>query len=128
MGLASPSTTRGPIKLTSAELVNSLQGVEAPTTRISAAQLRQLAAQSIADPARSERINRAPVFAQLDQLAQFHHRGFESHSNSARIRSRIPSGTSPASWPTHSILLYLMLHKIIVGYTDGREAGSIISS
>lgn len=118
VGLASPSTTRGPIKLTSAELVNSLQGVEAPTTRISAAQLRQLAAQSIADPARSERINRAPVFAQLDQLAQFTI-AVQFDFNSAQIR---PDSFRAVGLMADALYSpYLQGYKIlIVGHTDGK--------
>ena len=122
VGLASPSTTRGPIKLTSAELVNSLQGVEAPTTRISAAQLRQLAAQSIADPARSERVNRAPVFAQLDQLAQFTI-AVQFDFNSARIRPDFFRAVGLMADALYSP--YLQGYRIlIVGHTDakgGRE-------
>jgi outer membrane protein OmpA-like peptidoglycan-associated protein len=118
VGLASPSTTRAPIKLTSAELVNSLQGVQAPTTKISAAQLRQLAMQSIADPARNERVNRGPVFAQLDQLAQFTI-AVQFDFNSARIR--------PDSFRAVGLMADALYHPylqgykfLIVGHTDAK--------
>ena len=118
VGLASPSTTRAPIKLTSTELVSSLQGVEAPTTRISAAQLRQLAAQSIADPARGERVNRTPVFAQLDQLAQFTI-AVEFDFNSARIR---PDSFRAVGLMADALYSpYLQGYKfLIVGHTDAK--------
>lgn len=118
VGLASPSTTSAPIKLTSAELVNSLQGVEAPATRISAAQLRQLAAQSLADPARKERVNRAPVFAQLDQLAQFTI-AVQFDFNSARIR---PDSFRAVGLMADALYSpYLQGYKfLIVGHTDGK--------
>src|ERR1041385_1112193 len=118
VGLASPSTTSAPIKLTSAELVNSLQGVEAPATRTSAAQLRQLAAQSLADPARKERVNRAPVFAQLDQLAQFTI-AVQFDFNSARIR---PDSFRAVGLMADALYSpYLQGYKfLIVGHTDGK--------
>jgi outer membrane protein OmpA-like peptidoglycan-associated protein len=118
VGLASSSSTRAPIKLTSAELVNSLQGVETPATRISAAQLRQLAAQSIADPTRNERVNRAPLFAQLDQLAQFTI-AVQFDFNSARIR--------PDSFRAVGLMADALYHPylqgykfLIVGHTDAK--------
>ena len=118
VGLASPSTTSAPIKLTSAELVNSLQGVEAPATKVSAAQLRQLAAQSIADPTRKERVNRAPIFAQLDQLAQFTI-AVQFDFNSARIR--------PDSFRAVGLMADALYHPylqgyrfLIVGHTDAK--------
>ena len=118
VGLASPSTTNAPIKLTSAELVNSLQGVEAQATRISAAQLRQLAAQSIADPARKERVNRAPMFAQLDQLAQFTI-AVQFDFNSARIR---PDSFRAVGLMADALYSpYLQGYKfLIVGHTDAK--------
>jgi len=118
VGLASPSTTNAPIKLTSAELVSSLQGVEAPATRISAAQLRQLAVQSLADPARKERVNRAPLFAQLDQLAQFTI-AVQFDFNSARIR---PDSFRAVGLMADALYSpYLQGYKfLIVGHTDGK--------
>jgi outer membrane protein OmpA-like peptidoglycan-associated protein len=118
VGLAAPAATNAPIKLTSAELVNSLQGVEASATRISAAQLRQLAAQSLADPARRERVNRPPVFAQLDQLAQFTI-AVQFDFNSARIR--------PDSFRAVGLMADALYHPylqgyrfLIVGHTDAK--------
>ena len=118
VGLASPSTTNAPIKLTSAELVNSLQGVEAQATRISAAQLRQLAAQSIADPARKERVNRTPMFGQLDQLAQFTI-AVQFDFNSARIR---PDSFRAVGLMADALYSpYLQGYKfLIVGHTDAK--------
>ena len=118
VGLASSSTTNAPIKLTSADLVNSLQGVEAPATSISAAQLRQLAAQSIADPARKERVNRTPMFGQLDQLAQFTI-AVQFDFNSARIR---PDSFRAVGLMADALYSpYLQGYKfLIVGHTDAK--------
>jgi outer membrane protein OmpA-like peptidoglycan-associated protein len=118
VGLASSSTTNAPIKLTSADLVNSLQGVEAPATSISAAQLRQLAAQSIADPARKERVNRTPMFGPLDQLAQFTI-AVQFDFNSARIR---PDSFRAVGLMADALYSpYLQGYKfLIVGHTDAK--------
>ena len=118
VGLASPSTTNAPIKLTAVELVTSLQGVEAPATSISAAQLRQLAAQSIADPARKERVNRTPMFGQLDQLAQFTI-AVQFDFNSARIR---PDSFRAVGLMADALYSpYLQGYKfLIVGHTDAK--------
>jgi outer membrane protein OmpA-like peptidoglycan-associated protein len=118
VGLASPSASNAPIKLSPAELVSSLQGVEAPTTRISASQLRQLVSQSLADPTRKERMNRAPVFSQLDQLAQFTI-AVQFDFDSARIR--------PDSFRAVGLMADALYHPylqgyrfLIVGHTDGK--------
>jgi OOP family OmpA-OmpF porin len=118
VGLASPSSSGGPIKLAPAELISSLQGVEAPTTRISAAQLRQLVNQSLSDPGRSDRMNRAPVFSQLDQLAQFTI-AVQFDFNSARIR--------PDSFRAVGLMADALYHPylqgyrfLIVGHTDAK--------
>ena len=62
----------GQIKLDAAAMVGALQGVdEAATSGLSAASLRQLAAQGIRDPSRANRMNREPLSKQLGSLAQF---------------------------------------------------------
>jgi len=60
----------GKTVLSSAELVNSLQDVEAAATNISAASLRRLVEQGIRDPSRANPVNRASLSAQLGALAQ----------------------------------------------------------
>ena len=102
-----PASSSGPINLSSAQLVNTLQGVEAPATPISAAQLRQLAAQSLTDPSRTERVNRPPLFAQLDQLAQFTI-AIQFDFNSARIR--------PDSFRAVGLMADALNHPYLQGY------------
>ncbi len=75
----------GQVKLDSNDVVNALQGVETSTAVISAASLRQLAAQGIRDPSRANRVNRAPLSEQLGTLAQFT-MAIQFDFNSARIR------------------------------------------
>ena len=58
------------IHLTSGDIVSSLQGVENVAAGIDAAGLRQLAVQGLNDPARANPVNRPPLYAQLDSLAQ----------------------------------------------------------
>lgn len=118
VGLASQSASSGPIKLSPAELVSSLQGVESAPARISAAQLRQLVSQSLSDPSRTERVNRAPVFSQLDQLAQFTI-AVQFDFNSARIR--------PDSFRAVGLMADALYHPylqgyrfLIVGHTDAK--------
>jgi OOP family OmpA-OmpF porin len=118
VGLASPSVSGGPIKLSPSDLVSSLQGVESPTTKISVAQLRQLVSQSIGDPSRKDRVNRVPVFSQLDQLAQFTI-AVQFDFDSARIR--------PDSFRAVGLMADALYHPylqgyriLIVGHTDGK--------
>ena len=87
------SSGSGKINLSAGQLVSSLQGVESAPATISAAQLRQLVSQSMADPSRTNRVNRPPLFGQLDQLAQFTI-AIQFDFNSANIRPTLsaPSG------------------------------------
>jgi OOP family OmpA-OmpF porin len=80
---ASAATTQ--VGLSSTDLINSLQGVEQAGPGLSAARLRQLAVQSLNDPSRANRMNRAPLTDQLSQLAQLTI-AIQFDFNSARIR------------------------------------------
>lgn len=106
VGLA-PSTSRAPIKLSPTELVNSLQGVESAAVKVNAAQLRQLAAQSLADPRRTQRMNREPLFDQLNSLAQFTI-AVQFDFNSARIR--------PDSFRAVGLMADALYHPYLQGY------------
>ena len=106
VGLA-PSTSRAPIQLSPTELVNSLQGVESAAVKISAAQLRQLAAQSLTDPHRAQRLNREPLFEQLNNLAQFTI-AVQFDFNSARIR--------PDSFRAVGLMADALYHPYLQGY------------
>lgn len=115
LGTASGS---GKVSLSSADLVNSLQGVEESTAVISAASLRQLAAQSLRDPSRQGRVNREPLSQQLGKLAQFNI-AVQFDFNSARIR--------PDSFRAVGLIADALYHPylqgyrfLIVGHTDGK--------
>lgn len=115
VGLA-PSTSRAPIKLSPTELVNSLQGVESAAIKINAAQLHQLAMQSLADPRRAQRLNREPLFEQLNNVPQFTI-AVQFDFNSTRIR--------PDSFRAVGLMADALYHPylhgyrfLIVGHTD----------
>src|SRR5262245_22805577 len=117
VGLA-PASGSGSVQLSSAKLVESLQGVETVATAISAARLRQLAEQSINDPARAARVNRPPLTGDLEKLAQLTV-AVQFDLNSARIR--------PDSFRTLGLMADSLYHPylqgyrfLIVGHTDAR--------
>jgi OmpA-OmpF porin, OOP family len=109
-------------KLNSAELVNSLQGLEEVPPGFSASLLRKQARDSLADPLRANPNNREPLSAQLEKLAQFTV-AVQFDFGSARIR--------PQSYRTVGLIADSLYHPyllgyrfIIVGHTDavgGRE-------
>jgi OOP family OmpA-OmpF porin len=113
---ASAATTQ--VALSSTDLINSLQGVEQASRTISAASLRQMAVQSLSDPSRTNRINRAPLTDQLDKLAQLTI-AVQFDFNSARIR--------PDSFRAVGLMADALYHPylqgyrfLIVGHTDGK--------
>jgi outer membrane protein OmpA-like peptidoglycan-associated protein len=117
VGLA-PASGSGSVQLSSAKLVESLQGVETAANVVSAARLRQLAEQSISDPARTARVNRPPLTGDLEKLAQLTV-AVQFDLNSARIR--------PDSFRTLGLMADSLYHPylqgyrfLIVGHTDAR--------
>jgi len=113
-----PASGSGKINLSAGDLVNSLQGVEAAAATVTAAQLRQLVSQSLADPSRTNRVNREPLFGQLDQLAQFTI-AIQFDFNSARIR--------PDSFRAVGLMADALYHPylqgyrfLIIGHTDAK--------
>ena len=117
VGLA-PASGSGSVQLSSAKLVESLQGVEAAAATISAARLRELAAQSINDPARANRVNRPTLTDQLENLAQLTI-AVQFDLNSARIR--------PDSFRALGLMADSLYHPylqgyrfLIAGHTDAR--------
>jgi OmpA-OmpF porin, OOP family len=113
---ASAPTTQ--VALSSTDLINSLQGVEQISRAISAASLRQLAAESLRDPSRADRMNRAPLTDQLDKLAQLTI-AIQFDFNSARIR--------PDSFRAVGLMADALYHPylqgyrfLIVGHTDAK--------
>jgi outer membrane protein OmpA-like peptidoglycan-associated protein len=106
------------IHLKSNDILSSLQGVEASASGISAASLRQLAAQGIHDPARADRMNRAPLSEQLGSLAQLTI-AIQFDFDSARIR--------PNSFRAVGLMADALYHPylqgycfLIVGHTDAK--------
>jgi len=109
----------GAISLSGTDLVSSLQGAaDAAAPAIDAAQMRQLAAQSLKDPARASRVNRPPLFEQLSNQAQITI-AIQFDFDSARIR--------PDSFRAVGLMAdalnhpYLQgYHFLIVGHTDAK--------
>ena len=113
---APASTTQ--VALSSTDLINSLQGAEQAGPRVTAASLRQMAAQSLSDPSRTNRMNRAPMTDQLEKQAQLTI-AIQFDFNSARIR--------PDSFQAVGLMADALYHPylqgyrfLIVGHTDGK--------
>jgi outer membrane protein OmpA-like peptidoglycan-associated protein len=113
---ASASTTQ--VKLSSGDLINSLQGAEQAGTALTAARLRQMALQSLSDPARASRMNRPPLTDELEKLAQLTI-AINFDLGSARIR--------PDSFQAVGLMADSLYHPylqgyrfLIVGHTDAR--------
>jgi outer membrane protein OmpA-like peptidoglycan-associated protein len=113
-----PSSRSGSINLSSGELISSLQGVETAANTVSASQLRQLVKQSLADPSRTNRVGREPLYAQLDSLAQITI-AIQFDFNSARIR--------PDSFRAVGLMADSLYHPylqgyrfLIIGHTDAK--------
>jgi len=113
---ASAATTQ--IALGSTDLINSLQSVEQAGSDLSATRLRQLAVQSLNDPSRTNRMNRAPLTDQLGKLAQLTI-AIQFDFNSARIR--------PDSFRAVGLMADALYHPylqgyrfLIVGHTDAK--------
>lgn len=113
----SPSGSTTQVALSSTDLINSLQGVEQVGPSLSAARLRQMALQSLKDPSRSNRVNRAPLTSELGNLAQLTI-AIQFDLNSARIR---PSSFQAVGLMADSLYHpYLQGYRfLIVGHTDG---------
>ncbi len=113
----SPNAATTQVKLGSTDLIDSLQAVEQAGPGLSAARLRQLAAQSLNDPSRANRMNRAPLTDELEKLAQLTI-AIQFDFNSARIR---PSSFREVGLMADSLYHpYLQGYRfLIVGHTDG---------
>jgi outer membrane protein OmpA-like peptidoglycan-associated protein len=118
VSLAPPSSGSGKIGLSAGDLVSSLQGVEESASVVSAANLRQLAAQGLRDPLRQTRVNREPLSEQLNKLAQLNI-AIQFDFNSARIR--------PDSFRAIGLIADALYHPylqgyrfLIIGHTDAK--------
>ena len=94
-------------RLNSAELVNSLQGLEEVPPGFSASLLRKQARDSLADPLRANPNNREPLSQQLEKLAQITV-AVQFDFGSARIR--------PQSYRTVGLLADSLYHPYLLGY------------
>jgi OOP family OmpA-OmpF porin len=116
-GLA-PAAGRAPIRLTSDQLVDSLEKVQPTAQAISAAGMRALAAAAINDPSRADRVNRPPLTDQLDRLAQITI-AVQFDLGSARIRPDSFRAIGLMADALNHPALY-GYHFLIIGHTDGR--------
>jgi outer membrane protein OmpA-like peptidoglycan-associated protein len=112
------TSAAGQVKIGSGDMVSALQGVEASTTTINAAGLRQLVAQGMRDPSRANRVNREPLSQQLANNAQFTI-AIQFDFDSARIR--------PDSFRAVGLMADALYHPylqgyrfLIVGHTDAK--------
>jgi OOP family OmpA-OmpF porin len=99
-----PNTPTTQISLDPAELDSSLQGAGAA---LSAAGLKQMAAQALKDPSRTSRMNRAPLIGGLDNRAQLTI-AIQFDLNSARI--------NPASFQAVGLMADALYHPYLQGY------------
>jgi OOP family OmpA-OmpF porin len=113
-----PNTPTTQVALGSADLVNSLQGVEQAGPALTAASLRQMAAQSLKDPSRTSRMNRTPLVGDLEKRSQLTI-AIQFDLNSARI--------NPASFQAVGLMADALYHPylqgyrfLVVGHTDGK--------
>jgi outer membrane protein OmpA-like peptidoglycan-associated protein len=94
-------------RLNSADMVNSLQGLEDVPPGFSASLLRKQARDALADPLRANPNNREPLSQQLDKLAQITV-AIQFDFGSARIR--------PQSYRTVGLLADSLYHPFLLGY------------
>jgi len=106
------------IALRKNDLVNSLQGLEDASKNLDVVVLRRLLAQSMQDPARTNRMNRAPLSEELNKLAQITI-AIQFDLNSARIRPESYRSVGLMADALHHP--YLLGYRfLIVGHTDAR--------
>ncbi|HEY6832141.1 MAG TPA: OmpA family protein [Pseudolabrys sp.] len=112
----SAGPAQGQINLGSNDIIASLQGVEASSAQITAAGLRQLLAQGMQDPSRTNRVNREPLSAALGKEAQLTI-AIQFDLNSARIRPESFKGVGLMADALYSP--YLQGYRfLIAGHTD----------
>ena len=112
-----PNAPTTQVALSPVDLVNSLQNAEESARTVTAASLRQMAAASLKDPSRADRMNRAPLSDQLEKQAQITI-AIQFDLNSARIR--------PDSFQAVGLMADSLYHPylqgyrfLVVGNTDG---------
>jgi outer membrane protein OmpA-like peptidoglycan-associated protein len=102
-----PGPLGSQIHLTSRDILTSLVGIEQTNIGISVQQLRALAARAVHDPSRADPYHRAPLFAQLNSLAQLTI-AVEFDFDSARIK--------PKSYRAIGLMADALYHPSLYGY------------
>lgn len=101
------ASSPGSVSLSAGDIVSTLQGVADAAQTISASKLRQMAVAGLHDPSRAERINRPPLFEQLNNLAQVTI-AIQFDFDSARIR--------PDSFRSIGLMADALNHPYLLGY------------
>lgn len=101
-----PNAPTTQVALSSADLSSSIQGIE-QTGALTAADLKQKAAQALKDPSRTNRVNRAPLVRGLENRSQLTI-AINFDLNSARIR--------PDSFQAVGLMADALYHPYLQGY------------
>ncbi len=102
-----PGPLGSQVHLGSRDILTSLAGVENTTVGLDVARMREIAARAVQDPSRNDPFHRAPLFAQLNNLAQIT-LAVEFDFGSARI--------SPRSYRAIGLMADAMYHPALYGY------------
>lgn len=102
-----PNTPTTQVALDPVDLSSSLQGVEQNGQALSAASLKKMAADSLKDPSRTNRMNRAPLIGGLENRAQLTI-AIQFDLNSARIK--------PESFQAVGLMADALYHPYLQGY------------
>ena len=102
-----PNTPTTQVALGPNDLASSLQGVEQAGPAPTAASLRKMAADSLKDPSRASRMNRAPLVGNLENRSQLTI-AIQFDLNSARI--------NPASFQAVGLMADALYHPYLQGY------------
>ena len=101
-----PNTPTTQVSLSSADLTTSVESIN-QTGALTAAGLKQMAAESLKDPSRTNRVNRAPLVSGLEQRSQLTI-AINFDLNSARIR--------PDSFQAVGLMADALYHPYLQGY------------
>ncbi len=102
-----PGPLGSQIHLKSGDILSSLSGAAQNNIAIDVARMREMAAEAARDPKRANPLNRAPLFAQLNNLAQLTI-AIEFDLNSARIK--------PKSYRAIGLMADALYHPVLYGY------------
>jgi outer membrane protein OmpA-like peptidoglycan-associated protein len=102
-----PGPLGSQIHLTSGDILTSLSNTSQNMIAIDVARMREMAAEAARDPKRADPMHRAPLFAQLNNLAQLTI-AIEFDLNSARIK--------PKSYRAIGLMADALYHPALYGY------------